>query len=163
MKIEKNKVVTLSCELRENDVNGPVIDSYPKDDPLMFLTGAQNIIEDFENQITGMSSGDKFDFVLNPSQAFGDYDEENVMQIPYDTIMNANQDKDHQLEIGHPIRVADEQGNEMIGEVTTIDIPENTVTVDFNHPFAGISVHFSGEVMEVRDATESEIDHGHAH
>lgn len=163
MKIEKNKVVTLSCELREIDKNGPIIDTYPKDDPLKFLTGALNIIEDFENKITGLASGDPFEFVLEPSQAFGDYDDENVMQIPYDTIMSANQDKDHQLEIGHPIKVADEQGNEMIGEITTIDIPENKVTVDFNHPFAGIAVHFSGEVIDVRDATESEIDHGHAH
>jgi FKBP-type peptidyl-prolyl cis-trans isomerase SlyD len=163
MKIEKNKVVTLSCELRENDLSGTVIDTYPKDDPLKFLTGASNIIEDFETNIIGLSSGDSFDFILQPSQAFGDYDEENVMNIPYESIAEAGKTQEMQLEIGHPIKVSDEQGNEMIGEVTEIDIAENNVTVDFNHPFAGIPVHFAGEIIEVRDATESEIDHGHAH
>jgi len=163
MKIEKNKVVTLSCELRENDNNGQMIDSYPSDDPLKFLTGASNIIEDFEEKINGLSSGDTFDFMLEAAQAFGDYDDENVIQIPYNEIIEANQDKDAQLELGHPIKVADEEGNEMIGEVTDINIEENFVTVDFNHPFAGIPVHFSGKIIEVRDANATEIEHGHAH
>jgi FKBP-type peptidyl-prolyl cis-trans isomerase SlyD len=163
MKIEKNKVVTLSCELRENDKKGDIIDAYPQDDPLKFLAGASNIIEEFEGKITGLSAGENFEFTLDASQAFGEYDDEQVMAIPYDTIMNANQDKDTKLEIGHPIKLADDQGNEMFGEVTLINIEENNVEVDFNHPFAGIPVHFSGKVIEVRDATDSEIDHGHAH
>ena len=163
MKIEKNKVVTLSCELRENDLNGPIIDNYPKEDPLKFLTGASNIIEEFENQINGLSSGDKFNFVLEAEHAFGEFDEENIMEFPYDSIMEANSDKANELEIGHPIKVADEEGNEMFGEITMINIEENNVTVDFNHPFAGIPVHFSGEIIEIREATDSEIDHGHAH
>lgn len=163
MKIEKNKVVTLTCELRENDHNGQVIDSYPQDDPLKFLTGASNVMEGFEEKIMGLQAGEKFAFTLDPNQAFGEYDEENVLDVPYDSIMNANPDKPFELELGHPIKVSDEEGNEMYGEVTDINIEENNVTIDFNHPFAGIPVYFSGEILEVRDATESEIDHGHVH
>lgn len=163
MKVEKNKIVTLSCELREHDINGPVIDTYPKEEPLKFLTGASNIIEEFENKISGLSTGDSFDFTLDPSLAFGEYEEENVMSIPYNSIMEAAEDKERNLEIGHPIKVTDENGNEMIGEVTNIDQVNNNVTIDFNHPFAGIPVHFSGKVIEVRDASQTELDHGHAH
>jgi FKBP-type peptidyl-prolyl cis-trans isomerase SlyD len=163
MKIEKNKVVTLSCELRENDKQGEIIDTYSQDEPLKYLAGASNIIEEFEVKVMGLSPGDDFEFTLEASQAFGEYDDDQVMMIPYDTITNANQDKDMKLEVGHPIKLEDEQGNEMFGEVTMIDIEENNVSVDFNHPFAGIPVYFAGKVIEVRDATESEIDHGHAH
>ncbi len=163
MKIENNKVVTLECELRENDENGSVIDTYTQEDPLKFLTGASNIIEDFEDKIMGLSIGDSFAFTLEASQAFGEYDEENILQIPYDAIMEANTDKETSLEIGHPIKVSDEQGNEMIGEITMINIEENNVTVDFNHPFSGVPVYFMGKILEIRDATESETDHGHAH
>ncbi len=163
MKIEHNKVVTLTCVLRENDSNGKIIDSYPHKEPLKFLAGSLNIIEAFEEKIMGKTAGDSFDFILEADDAFGKYEHENVIQIPYDSLLEANTDKSAELQIGHPIRLVDEQDNEMIGEVTNINKDENQVTVDFNHPYAGIPVHFSGEVLEIRDASESEIDHGHAH
>jgi FKBP-type peptidyl-prolyl cis-trans isomerase SlyD len=163
MKIDNNKVVTLICELRENDKNGKVIDSYSKEEPLKFLAGSLNIIEAFEEKIMGKTIGDSFDFVLAAEDAFGRYEKENVIQIPYDSLLEANTDKTQELKIGHPIRVVDENDNEMMGEVTVINQEENQVTVDFNHPYAGMPVHFSGEVLEIRDASESEIDHGHAH
>jgi len=163
MKIEDDKVVTLTCELRENDKNGKVIDSYPKEEPLKFLAGSLNIIQAFEDKIMGKSVNDSFDFVLEAEDAFGKYEEGNLIQIPYDSLLEANTDKTQELQVGHPIRVVDENESEMTGEVTEINKEANQVTVNFNHPYAGMAVHFSGQVLEIRDASESEVEHGHAH
>lgn len=101
--------------------------------------------------------------MLDPLFTFGEYNEEGVIQIPYDAIMNANADKTQALEVGHPIKIVDENQFEHVGEVTAINVEGNTVTVDFNHPFAGKTIHFSGKILDIREASDSEMDHGHAH
>lgn len=163
MKIEKNAVVTMTCELKKTDINGELIDSYDNNEPLKFLMGANNIFEAFENGITGLTKGDNFDFTIQSADAFGDYDDNGLVSLPYDTIMSSNADLTNELEVGHPIKVIDQNDTELIGEVKEINKDENTVMVDFNHPLAGLNIHFSGEIIEVRNATEEEIEHGHTH
>lgn len=163
MKIEKNAVVTMTCDLKKQDINGELIDSYDNNEPLKFLVGAENIFESFENKIIGLTAGENFDFVVEALDAFGEYDENGLVSLPYDTIMNSNSEVTNELEVGHPIRVIDQNETELIGEVKEINKDENFVMVDFNHPFAGLNIHFSGQVLEVRSATEDELEHGHAH
>lgn len=163
MKIEKNAVVTMTCELKKTDINGELIDSYDNNEPLKFLMGANNIFEAFENQITGLSKGENFDFVIQAADAFGEYDENGLVSLPYDTIMTSNAEQTAELEVGHPIKVIDQNDTELVGEVKEINKDENTVMVDFNHPLSGLNIHFSGQIIEVRNATEEEIEHGHTH
>jgi len=163
MKIEKNAVVTMTCELKKTDINGELIDSYDNNEPLKFLMGANNIFEAFENQITGLSKGENFDFVIQAADAFGEYDENGLVSLPYDTIMTSNAEQTGELEVGHPIKVIDQNDTELVGEVKEINKDENTVMVDFNHPLSGLNIHFSGQIIEVRNATEEEIEHGHTH
>jgi len=161
MKIEKNKVVKLICELKDAENKDNILDSFTKEEPLCFLTGASNIFEEFENNLYGLSKGDDFDFTLLPVNAFGDYDDEALIEIPYDNIMENNKNKGD-LEIGHFIKVLDDNNEEMYGEVTNIDLDNNIVNIDFNHPFAGLNVNFTGTIIDVRDASENEIKQGFA-
>lgn len=164
MIIENNKVVTLTCTFREQDQNGAIIDSFTEDNPLSILIGYGNMFESFEQQLMNKKVGDSFEFILSPADAFGEYNEDDVILLPFSVfgeLREENQKLD--IEVGQVLRFVDKNENELLGKVLNIDYLQEQVTVDFNHPLAGIPIHFSGKILEIRDATQSEIDHGHVH
>lgn len=164
MIIENNKVVTLTCTFREQDQNGAIIDSFTENNPLSILIGYGNMFESFEQQLMNKKVGDSFEFILSPADAFGEYNEDDVILLPFSVfgeLREENQKLD--IEVGQVLRFVDKNENELLGKVLNIDYLQEQVTVDFNHPLAGIPIHFSGKILEIRDATQSEIDHGHVH
>ena len=153
MKIEKNRVVQIHYTLKDDQ--GEILDSSVGQSPLPYIHGVGALIPGLEKQLAGKSAGDKFTAVIAPAEGYGEYDEDQVFEVPADGFQG-----DDELELGMQVQLDTEDGP-AIATVTAID--GQVVTLDLNHPLAGISLYFDVEVMEVREATSQELDHGHVH
>jgi FKBP-type peptidyl-prolyl cis-trans isomerase SlyD len=158
MIIEKNKVVSLSYELK---VDGTTIESVGADSPLMFLFGAGNLLPKFEQQLDGLKTDDSFDFELFAADAYGTIKEEAIVDVPLKAFEVDGKVDNALLKEGRQIPMLDQSGNRLNGRVVKFD--DEFVTMDFNHPLAGNDLHFNGQVVGIRDATDDEIQHGHVH
>jgi len=161
MNIEKEKVVAISYELRVNSQNGEIIEQVEEGNPLQFVFGVGYMLPMFEKNIEGMQPGDKFDFSLHPEEAYGLVDENAIVDLSKEIFMVDGQIREDLLVVGNTIPMRDNQGNRMDGIV--LEITDEEVKLDFNHPLAGDSLFFKGEVVEVREASEQELEHGHVH
>ena len=151
--IEENKVVTLQYNVQDSD--GILIDSSEANDPLVYLHGGHNIISGLESALLGKASGDEFDVVIEPLDAYGEHDEALVQVVPKSAFEGVEQ-----IEPGM-VFTADTPNGQMQLTVTAMD--GDDITIDPNHPLAGKTLHFTGSITEVRDATEEELEHGHVH
>ena len=151
--IANNKVVSIHYHLTNDD--GEVLDSSRGKEPLLYLQGRGNIIPGLENALIGKTVGDKLDVVVSPEQGYGEVNETLLQQVPKSAFP-----ADHEIQIGQTFTAQGANGPFQV-EVTKIE--EETVTVDANHPLAGVTLNFAVEVVEVRDATEQELAHGHVH
>ncbi|RDV16333.1 peptidylprolyl isomerase [Pontibacter diazotrophicus] len=163
MKIEQNKVVTLTYELRILDENNEqnLIETATEEQPMVFIYGMSGLPEQFEESLQGLNTGDSFDFKLDTEDGYGEYNEEAVVELPKNVFEVDGSVPNDMLEEGNYIPMADSEGNQLQGRVQ--EVGEETVTMDFNHPLAGKQLFFKGKVQDVRDATKEEIDHGHVH
>jgi FKBP-type peptidyl-prolyl cis-trans isomerase SlyD len=153
VKIEKNRVVQIHYTLKDDQ--GEVLDSSAGQSPLPYIHGVGALIPGLEKQLLGKEAGDKLTTVIPPAEGYGEYDEDHVFIVPADEF-----EGDDELEEGMQVQIDTEDGP-AIAIVTKIDGDE--VTLDLNHPLAGISLHFDVEVVEVREATSQELEHGHVH
>lgn len=151
--IAENKVVTLNYTVK--DEGGDIIDTSEGGEPLTYLHGFNNIIPGLEAALVGKAAGDEFDVSVAPAEAYGEYNEAMVQQVP----MSAFEGVD-KVEPGMAF-TAQTQGGPVQLIVTEVD--GDQVTVDPNHPLAGKTLHFSGSIADVRDASEEELAHGHVH
>ena len=153
MKIEDNKVVQMHYHL--TDEKGTVLDSSQGREPLSYIHGAGNIIIGLEKQLTGKAAGDKVNAVVAPAEGYGERDDNLVQVVPKSGFQG-----DEELTVGMQVQVGSQQGNTI---ATVAKIEEEEVTLDVNHPLAGVTLTFDVEVVVVRDATKEELDHGHVH
>lgn len=160
MEISKDKVVSITYQLYHNDAEGELIQEVSEKDPYVFLFGAQQVLPEFETNLAGKIAGDDFSFGLKSEDSYGDRDEEQVVDLPINIFMVDGKLADV-VKLGHYVPLNDQDGNTMQGLV--LEIGDETVKVDFNHPMAGMDLYFSGKVMDIREATAEEIDHGHVH
>jgi FKBP-type peptidyl-prolyl cis-trans isomerase SlyD len=161
MQIQKNTVVTLHYKLQEDDAQGEMVEETFGSEPLVFLYGVGQMIPEFERQLSGKSSGQSFAFGIQADDAYGPVDPDAIISLPLDVFAVDGQIDSDMLEIGSAIPMKDEDGNELVGNV--VEVLEDEVVMDFNHPMAGINLYFTGHIESVREATASEIDHGHVH
>jgi FKBP-type peptidyl-prolyl cis-trans isomerase SlyD len=161
MKVTKNKVVSLTYQLRVNNQQGEVIESLSNDAPLTFLYGSGGLLPKFEDNIDGLAVGDTFNFNIPSKDAYGEINNEAIVDVPIVAFEIDGKVDENMLSIGNQIPMQDSAGNKLNGTVKKID--NETVTMDFNHPLAGEHLFFTGEITDVRDATEDELHHGHAH
>lgn len=152
MKIEQNKVVSLSYKL---EADGDVIEVVTKEKPMQFMYGVGYLLPKFEANILNMDVGDKFDFTLQAGEAYGEWDDDAVFDLPKTVFEIDGKFDDEHVKIGENIPMQDNQGNRMFGTVEAIS--DNAVTMNFNHPLAGSALHFSGEVVHVRDTTPEDL------
>ena len=152
MQITKEKVVAIHYTLRDNA--GTVIDSSSGKDPLYYLQGFGNLIPGMEEGLEGKVKGDKFEIKVSPEKGYCVRDENQVQEVPMAAFGGNPVKEGMQFQAGG-------QGGGFIVTVTKIE--GDTVTVDANHPLAGVELNFDVEVMEVRDASAEEIAHGHVH
>jgi len=161
--IAQNSVVTLTYDLSVTDENQQkvLVEQAEADEPMVFLFGHSGLPEEFESQLDGKSAGDSFSFSLTPEQGYGDYDQQAVVEIPKQVFEIDGQVDDQMLQVGNYLPMADNEGNHMQAKV--VEIGDEQVTMDFNHPLAGMVMHFDGKIQEVRPATAEELAHGHVH
>ena len=163
MKIEKNKVVSVTYELSTTDPagNNVLIENAGEDHPMVFLFGHSGLPEKFESELDGLNIGDKFKFILESEEAYGGFENEAVVRLPLDIFMVEGEFNVADFPIGKFVPMSDPEGNIMQGKV--LEVTESDIQMDFNHPLAGMNLHFDGSVMDVREASSEEISHGHVH
>lgn len=156
MKIDTNKYVTLVYDLNVGeDQDVELMEQATAEKPLEFIFGTNTMLQAFEKNIEGLQNGEKFSFTLTSDDAYGEYDESKVLELPKNIFeVNGKIDKDVLFE-GNTVPMMDSAGNRLMGSVVTVG--DDAVTMDFNHPLAGETMHFSGSVLNVREATPEEI------
>jgi len=158
MKISEEKMVSLSYDLTVLNEEGEkeLMERATKTNPLKFLFGMGMMLEAFEKNIEGLNTGDKFSFVLTPEEAYGEYIETHVVELPKMLFaVDGKFDSERVME-GQTLPMMDAQGNRMMGSV--LEVKSEVVVMDFNHPLAGETLHFDGEVIDVHEPTEEEMD-----
>ncbi|MBU2038732.1 MULTISPECIES: FKBP-type peptidyl-prolyl cis-trans isomerase [Oceanospirillaceae] len=154
MTIAQHKIVTIHYKVVDV-ASGEVIDSSEGGQPMTYLHGAQNIIPGLEQALEGKQVGDEFEVTVAPADAYGEYSEERVQQVPMEAFEGVEK-----VEPGMAFTAQTEHGP--INLIVT-EVDEAIVTVDANHPLAGKSLSFSVKVESIRDASEEELAHGHVH
>jgi len=152
MNVSKNCAVTIEFVMKNQE--GLVVDT-TGDDPLTYLHGYENIMPALEDALAGLTTGGEFKLSLDVKDSFGDRDEE----LTY--IATRADFEEEVLEVGMDFEGFDDDGELVIATVIAIDGDE--ITMDENHPLAGMALSFEGKVLEVRQATEEEIENGHIH
>ncbi|MBS0465474.1 MAG: peptidylprolyl isomerase [Proteobacteria bacterium] len=137
------------------DPAGAVIDASPEGQPLAYLHGAGNIVPGLENAMTGRAAGDRFDVQVAPEQGYGVRDPNLVQAVPRAAFQGVDV-----IEPGMQFQAQGEHGPML---VTVAAVDADSVTVDGNHPLAGVPLHFAIEIAQVRAATADELTHGHVH
>jgi FKBP-type peptidyl-prolyl cis-trans isomerase SlyD len=161
MQISTNKVVSLKYKL-SNAQNQEQIEETNETNPLVFLYGIGTMIPDFEDNLSGKVAGDTFDFKIEAANAYGNHDSQHIAMIPTNIFHDEDgKFDDVMFQVGSVIPMSDSDGNHLRG--TIMEVTEENVKMDFNHPLAGTDLHFTGEILDVREATEDEIAHGHVH
>lgn len=151
MKIAQDKVAEIEYVLT---VDGKVEDQSEPGDPLVYLHGHNNIIPGLEDALEGHQAGDKLSVTVTPEHGYGERDDENVQVLP-------RADFDDDIEVGASYFAQSDDGS--VNPFTVVSVSGDDVTVDFNPPLAGQTLNFEVTVVEVRDATAEELEHGHAH
>jgi FKBP-type peptidyl-prolyl cis-trans isomerase SlyD len=149
--IKDGMVVKLAYTL---EVEGEVLEEATVDDALDYLHGAENIVPGLEYALNGKRVGDKLDITLQPADAYGEYDEDDMELIEKD-------DMPDEIEVGMELLLEDKDGN--FFEATIREIRNDGVLLDFNYPLAGKVVTYHVEVLSIRPANKEELEHGHPH
>jgi FKBP-type peptidyl-prolyl cis-trans isomerase SlyD len=161
MVIENDKVVSVIYELKLAHGDKEIIEKVNPNRPLMFLYGRGNLLPKFESHLNGKKMGDQFDFVLTSEDAYGEFSNEAIVDIPKSIFSVDGEVDDNLLVLGNMIPMMDQSGNKFNGKV--LELNTESVKMDFNHPLAGKSLHFKGEIVGIREATNEELEHGHLH
>ena len=152
--IGKHSVVSIHYTLKDDD--GEIMDSSEGKDPLAYLHGANNLIPGLEDELQGKTAGAKFQATIEPKDAYGDINEEFVQTISKQMFQGADE-----IKPGMTFTAQGEGGQQR--QVRVVGVEGDNVTIDANHPMAGKTLHFDVEVVEVREATPQELEHGHVH
>lgn len=150
MRIEANKIITLTYTLRENGPKGPVLEQMDAIYPFKFFYGNKQLLPAFEAQLAGLEEGAAFEFTLKPEEAYGPIREDLYIDVPKTVFTD-----EELLSVGQFVALTDDQGDTHNGKV--ISWTETQVKVDFNHEMAGKTLFFKGAVLNIREATADEI------
>jgi FKBP-type peptidyl-prolyl cis-trans isomerase SlyD len=153
MQITPGSVVVFDYTLTDDDKD--IIDSSVGSEPLAYIQGEGQIVPGLEKAMEGKKAGDSFKISIAPEEAYGVHDPENISVVPADQIEGGEE-----LEEGMQLHTEGEFGEQT---VIITKIVGNEVTIDGNHPLAGMTLHFDISIRDVRPATDEERDHGHVH
>ncbi|MEH6396719.1 FKBP-type peptidyl-prolyl cis-trans isomerase [Pseudoalteromonas sp.] len=152
MIIAANKVVKMHYSVMDNDKNS--IDNSFDGEPLIFIVGTGYLIQGLEDALQGKEAGDTLSVTVPPEQGYGERHDELMQAVPKSMFEGM------EIEVGMQFRASTDDGDQ---SVMIIDIQEDEVIVDGNNPLAGTTLNFDVEILEVRDATPDELEHGHVH
>lgn len=157
MNNKQSKYISVSYTLYSIEDNGEkqLVEQTEQGQPFNFITGFGFSLDTFEQRMIELQQGEKFDFTLTPAEAFGDYDEEGVHKMEREKFyVDGRFDSEH-IYVDSVIMLNDNEGKRFLARVIAMD--NETVTLDTNHPLAGKTLQFTGEVLTNRDATKEEI------
>jgi FKBP-type peptidyl-prolyl cis-trans isomerase SlyD len=146
-------VVTIDYTLTDDD--GNVVDTSQGNEPMAYLHGANNIIPGLETALEGKKLGDEFSVTVNPEEGYGERDDSRQQVVPREMF------GEEEIQVGAQFHAASPDGNHIV--VTVMNVDGDNITVDGNHPLAGQTLNFDVKVVDIRDATQEELDHGHVH
>ena len=153
MTVCKEKVITIDYELKSAD--GEILDSSDENGALSYIHGIGFLVPGIERALDGKKIGDAIQTVVSPEDGYGEYDEDLVFEVTKDDFekdVEIFEGLEFQAEIGDEVRLC-----------TVVAIENDTITVDANHPLSGEELHVRAKVLEIRDATPEELEHGHVH
>ncbi len=156
--INPNSVVGVSYQLKLS--NGELADEATNEQPLLFIHGIGQTLSDFDSQLTGLTIGDTFEFTLTAAQGYGEHNPNYIVDLEKQIFEGPDVPEDL-LTVGNMLPMQDQEGNPLDGKV--LEVGDDTVKMDFNHPLAGEALSFSGKVLSIREATQDELSHGHVH
>ncbi|MGB2955826.1 MAG: peptidylprolyl isomerase [Anaerolineales bacterium] len=151
--VQDNLVVTLDYKLIVED---EMMESTEDGEPILFIQGIGQIIPGLENALYGMEVGDQKTVVIQPEDAYGEYDPESLQEAKKEEFS-----EEIPLDEGTFLDLEDDEGDILSAQI--ISAEEDTVTLDFNHPLAGKTLTFEITLTDLRPASEEELDHGHVH
>jgi FKBP-type peptidyl-prolyl cis-trans isomerase SlyD len=155
MAITKNKMVSLTYDLRIEGANGELIEQATAEKPLNFVYGAGLMMPKFEALLEGLEQGNDFNINLSCDEAYGQIDENAIVDLPKHLFLVEGKFDDEMIKTGNTVPMMSASGQRMNGLV--LEITDEHVKMDFNHPLAGEDLFFKGQVLEVREATDEEI------
>jgi len=165
MQVEKSMVVSVNYRLTISDndfATEDLVEETESNRPFVFIQGSGGLLEEFEQNLHGLKSGDSFDFKIKSQNGYGELSEDNVAKIPMEAFVADGEELDTEIvSVGNFIPMTDSEGNQLQGLV--VAVAEEYVVMDFNHPLAGKDLHFQGTIANVRAASAEELAHGHVH
>jgi FKBP-type peptidyl-prolyl cis-trans isomerase SlyD len=153
--ISKNSMVTLSYDLHIEDEKGDVIEKATEEKPLQFLFGAGLMLPKFESYLAGLKEGEPFTIRLAKHDAYGEVNEDAIVELPKDVFLVDGDFDEELISVGNTVPMMSSNGQRLNGHV--LEVTDETVKMDFNHPLAGEDLYFSGKVLGVREASDEEI------
>lgn len=153
MQVAKNAVVAIDYTLTDGD--GQVLDTSEGRGPLAYLHGAGNIIPGLEKALEGKDEGEKVNVSVPPEEGYGQRDESLIQAVPKKMFAETAEPE--------PGMQFQAQGPDGARVLTILKVEDEQVTVDANHPLAGQELNFDVAVVNVREASEEELEHGHVH
>jgi len=153
MKVADKTVVSIDYTLKDD--SGNIVDSSEGSSPLVYLHGASNIIPGLESALDGKTAGEQISVRVPPEQAYGVRDDEKMQAVPKSLF------GDEDIKVGAQYHAAGPEGQHLT--VTVVSVTDDEVTVDGNHPLAGFHLNFDVKIVDVREANEEELAHGHVH
>ena len=160
MPVKRGNIV--SVEYTGTFDDGTVFDTSVGAEPLEFQVGAHHVIEGFEKAVIGKEKGDEIKIRLTPDQAYGDYDNEALQDVPREQFP-----KDQEPEAGMCLHISTPDGQELAAWIK--EVKKDMITLDFNHPMAGKILNFKMKIMDIQEGGEikegcsCDCDHCHEH
>lgn len=165
MTIDDKMVVSVNYRLTvssDGSTQEELVEETNAEQPFVFLFGVGGLLEEFENNLRGLKSGDTFDFIIKSENGYGVNNDENIVHIPMAAFIAEGEELDSDMvSPGNFLPMVDDRGNQMQGLVLAVN--DDHIVMDFNHPLAGKDLHFQGSVNELRAASAEELAHGHVH
>lgn len=155
LEIGKYSMVTLTYNLHIDDEKGEIVESATKEQPLQFLYGAGVMLPKFESHLAGLHEGEPFTIKLNRNDAYGDVNEDALVELPKHVFLVNGEFDAELIKVGNTVPMMSSNGQRLNGLV--MEVNDEIVKMDFNHPLAGEDLYFSGEVLEVREASDEEV------
>jgi FKBP-type peptidyl-prolyl cis-trans isomerase SlyD len=155
MNVSVNKMVTLSYVLRANGNDGEVIEQTSDESPLKFVYGLGQMLPAFESNLTGLKQGDDFEMTLSARDAYGELDEDAIVDLSKEIFEIDGIFDEERFKPGNQVPMQTSSGQRLNG--TILEVDSEMIKMDFNHPLAGTDLHFTGKIIDVREATEEEL------
>jgi len=156
----QHKVISVDYKLTKDNEGGDLIETSEGKEPLVFLSGVGHMIPTFEENVAALTAGESFSFGIKAADAYGVRNEEAIVNLASEMFMKEGKLME-EVKIGATLPLQDQEGR--VHPAKVMSMSDDTITMDVNHPLADQDLHFTGKVVEVREATEDEISHGHVH